>query len=230
VLPDGPLSNLPWQAINYRGEALADSLELVLAPSLTHHSIAAERTRPSGELGVFVGNCDDLPLADEERDRLMGLFGEAACLRDPVSRSSWPTGRTAAIWHYIGHAEFRSDNPFYSALLLEDGPMFAADFRIRRNDVDLVTLSACRTGTQTVLPGDESTGMVRALLDMGARNVLASHWSVADRSTMPWMSAFYTEYLSNNNAAAAARTAIRAVRQDCPSACDWAPFSVFGAG
>jgi len=133
------------------------------------------------------------------------------------------------VWHYTGHAEFRSDNPFFSSLQLDDGPLFAADLRLKNNRVGLVTLAACRTGLQSYLPGEESTGMVRSLIEMGARRVVASLWAVSDRSTAAWMSAFYDRYLEDYDIDAAYRKASLSVREKNPSAFDWAAFAVYGA-
>jgi CHAT domain-containing protein len=108
--------------------------------------------------------------------------------------------------------------------------LFAADFRLRDYRVGLVTLAACRTGNQSVLPGEESTGLVRSLLEMGARNVVGSHWSVSDKSTAVWMRRFYDFILDGQPVSEAVRKAAIYVRQRFPSAYDWAAFSAFGAG
>jgi CHAT domain-containing protein len=124
----------------------------------------------------------------------------------------------------------RSENPFYSYLMLDDGPLFAADFRLRQCRVGLATLAACRTGEQVSLPGEESMGLVRSLLEMGARNVIAGRWPVSDQSAAEWMIHFYSRYLDDEDLFTAAREATRNVRENFPSAFHWAAFSVFGAG
>ena len=124
----------------------------------------------------------------------------------------------------------RSDNPFYSSLLLEDGPLYAADFRLRRNRVNLVTLAACRTGQQVYLPGEEMTGLVRALLEMGARSVLAGLWAVSDETASNWMREFYRNYFSGKSVGQSYRSATLTIREQYPSAYDWAAFAVYGAG
>ena len=143
---------------------------------------------------------------------------------------SWPISVQARLWHYAGHAHLRADNPFYSYLSLADGPLFAADFRLRKNRVNLVTLAACRSGEQVAMPGEESTGLVRSLLEMGARNIIAGHWPVADSSTSLWMTTFYKQLFAGQRISYAVRKAALKVRERFPSAYHWAAFSIFGAG
>lgn len=230
VLPEGEISNLPWQAVTPNGHPLVDDLKLVLAPSLRHHVMARQGATRSRRVSVFVGDTRGLPQASKEYLVLSELTGQSVDIFNPCRRDDWPNNSQARVWHYTGHAQLRADNPFYSSLKLADGPLFAADFRLRSNRVSVVTLAACRTGQQASLPGEESTGLVRSLLEMGAGNVVASHWAVSDQSTVLWMNSFYGNYLAGESVAAAARKAGLEVRDKYPSAYNWAAFSVFGAG
>lgn len=81
-----------------------------------------------------------------------------------------------------------------------------------------------------MVPGEETTGLVRSLLEMGARNVLAGHWPVSDRSTAVWMGAFYKRLFAGDDLLGSAAFAAESVRETYPSAFYWAAFSVFGAG
>jgi CHAT domain-containing protein len=55
-----------------------------------------------------------------------------------------------------------------------------------------VTLSACQSGVNRILRSDEPMGLIRALLAVGARMVLATQWPVADLPTYLLMGRFYT--------------------------------------
>jgi CHAT domain-containing protein len=98
------------------------------------------------------------------------------------------------------------------------------------NRVGLVTLAACRTGQHATLPGEEASGFVRSFLEMGARNVVASHWAVSDRSASRWMRTFYEVYFDGATPARAVRHAAISIREEYPSAYHWAAFSLYGAG
>ena len=231
VLPEGQIASLPWQAIQNGRGCLSDNHELVFAPSLRHHLHARGRNFNSRQIKIFIGAAEGLPHLREEIAAVHArLDGQHTDIHDPCRRADWPDRSTARIWHFSGHAHLRADNPFYSSLLLADGPLFAADFRLKHNRVGLITLAACRTGQQTSLPGEEASGLVRSLLEMGARNVVASHWAVADQATSDWMNLFYKYYLGGASIAQAIQEAARGVRGKYPSAYHWGAFSVFGAG
>lgn len=230
ILPEGRISNLPWQAVAHQGGRLGDRHDIVLSPSLQHHLHAGRSRIRSRRIEVFVGRTDGLTHIDDELAVLTGFAGWKTTIHNPSRREDIPHSEAAALWHYAGHAQLRADNPFYSSLLLEDGPLFAADFRLRSNRVGLVMLAGCRTGQHVSLPGEESTGLVRSLLEMGARNVVASHWAVSDVSASLWMKTFYSGYLDGSSVREAAREAATTVRKKYPSARHWAVFSLFGAG
>jgi CHAT domain-containing protein len=230
ILPDGRISNLPWLAVIHEKEPLATKHELVLSPSLRHHLRAAKGEIRSRKIDVFVGEVSGLRHTRRELELLSSSTQPSISVYDPCRRQDWSRNGDAWIWHYTGHADFRNDNPFYSSLMLADGPMFAADFRLKRNAVGVVTLAACRTAGQSIVPGEESTGLVRSLLEMGARNVVASHWSVADESTSIWMKQFYQFLFDGHSVGESARLAALHTQEQYPSAYDWAAFSVFGSG
>ncbi|HEX2896801.1 MAG TPA: CHAT domain-containing protein, partial [candidate division Zixibacteria bacterium] len=230
VLPEGELANIPWQALRINGRPLAENHSFVMAPSLRHYIHAREISVNSSEIRVFVGESDDLPQISMELDKLSKLSNKHVSIMNPANRNDWSQNDSAELWHYSGHAFLRSDNPFYSYLTLADGPLFAADFRLKNSKVELVTLAACRSGEQVALSGEEATGLVRSLLEMGARNVIAGHWPVSDESTAMWMTEFYSGYFDNETLSDAAVRASFKVREKYPSAYHWAAFSVFGAG
>jgi CHAT domain-containing protein len=230
IIPDGRLANLPWHAFRYDGDHVVSRHQLTFSPSLLHYIKASKRRIRSDRVEVFVGQVDDLRNARSEILTLKQLGNGSVVVHDPCRRADWPNGSEARVWHYIGHALWRPDNPFYSSLVLSDGPLFAADFRLKRNKVGLVVLAACRTGGASVLPGDEANGLVRSLLEMGARSVLASHWAVSDSSTASWMSCFYNRLHAGANVVNAACAAALDVREKFPSAYNWSAFSIFGAG
>ncbi len=230
ILPEGGLSNLPWPALTYRGESLITNYELVFAPSLRHHVAASAGTCTSDRVEVFISEADDLPQVHTEADLFTSFEGDGLSIHRSCCRADWPNNSSSRIWHFAGHARQCLDNPFYSSLEMSDGPMFAADFRLRRNDVSLVTLAACRTGDAPAMAGEESSGLVRAMLEMGAHNVLASHWAVADSSTADWMRHFYTLLAEGTAISTAVRQTSMSLRERYPSAYNWASFEVYGAG
>ena len=230
LIPEGELANLPWRALIVNGKPLLERHHFVVAPSFRHFRAARAISTVSQRVQVFRGKADDLPQVDRELENLAKSLSKRAEFYSPCSRKDWPEQGEARLWHFAGHAFLRSDNPFYSYLALEDGALFATDFRLKQCRVHLVTLASCRSGEQVALPGEESTGLVRSLLEMGARNVIAGHWPVSDQTTAVWMAAFYDKYFESASILAAIRDAAITVRAQYPSAYHWGAFSVFGAG
>ncbi len=230
VLPEGELANLPWPALIIDGRQLVERHQFVVAPSLRHYLAAGALRSRSKDIVIFKGITDGLPEIDREIETLKRLAGPKATVFDPCRREDWPETGDALIWHYAGHAELLAANPFYSFLNLVNGPIFAADFRLKRCRVNLVTLAGCRSGEQVALPGEEATGLVRSLLEMGAGNVIAGLWPVSDLSSRLWMESFYGRLFQGEAISDAAAHASRTVRRTQPSAYHWAAFTLYGAG
>ncbi len=230
IIPEGELANLPWKAMLIDGEPLLLRHHVVLSPSFRHYLAARKSHTRSREIRIYRGQADDLPAIDHELESFKRTVDKRVNYNYSTKRSDWPESGSASIWHYAGHAVLRDDNPFYSYLVLADGPLFAADFRLKQCRVNLVTLAACRSGEHVALPGEEATGLVRSLLEMGARNVIAGLWPVSDSATALWMEHFYENHLSGVTISESARSAALAVRESYPSSYHWGAFSIFGAG
>ena len=230
LVPEGRLLGVPWPALLTNHAPLYRRHEIVVAPSIRHFAASQSRQIDSISAEIFVGSTTGLRSVRTEIDSITSRLKYLQVgVHNPALRSDWPENSSAKVWHYSGHAHLRADNPFYSSLELADQPIFAEDFRMRRNAVELVTLAACRTGQQTSLPGEESSGLVRGLLEMGARSVVAGGWAVADTSTALWMDNFYRAFMAGTNVAMAQREAMDRVREEYPSAYHWAAFNLYGA-
>lgn len=91
----------------------------------------------------------------------------------------------------------------------------------------LVVLSACQSGIGRVEGGDEVQGLNRAFIYAGAGGVVASLWSVSDRSTFELMDYFYGG-LGAKSPAEALREAQIKLMKEYPSPYYWAPFYLTG--
>jgi CHAT domain-containing protein len=96
-----------------------------------------------------------------------------------------------------------------------------------RLDVQLVTLSACQTGLGKILSGDDIIGLTCGFLFAGARNIVASLWSVDDAATAELMVDFY-QNLGSHTQREALRLAQIRTRQNHRSPKYWAAFEITG--
>lgn len=97
--------------------------------------------------------------------------------------------------------------------------------------VDMVVLSACRTGLGKDIRGEGLVGLTRGFMYAGASRVVASLWSVDDAATTELMRIFYRKMLREQlSPAAALRAAQNELRQqeEWQSPYYWAGFVLQG--
>ena len=109
--------------------------------------------------------------------------------------------RNASVIHFACHAVLNKQSPMSSFLLLEgdsasDGFLQAQEVAVQRLCADVVVLSACQTALGELTNGNELIGLTRAFLGAGASSVIATLWSVDDKTSMLLMKSFYENYTS----------------------------------
>lgn len=101
----------------------------------------------------------------------------------------------ATVAHFSCHGFASFSSPLESGLLMSDGCLTLRDIfslnMSRENGLRLAVLSACETGLQGIENLDEVISLPTGFLQAGAASVIASLWSVSDRSTMLLLSRFY---------------------------------------
>ena len=141
--------------------------------------------------------------------------------------------------HLAAHAVGNEVEPDRAALVLaaggdnEDGLWQAREISRTRLNADVIVLSACETGVGR-LQGEEGVmNLARAFLTSGAKSVLASLWSVEDRSTATIMESFYEHLAAGLSVSEALRQAqVDFIKDYGPKAQPnlWAGFEVIGDG
>jgi CHAT domain-containing protein/Tfp pilus assembly protein PilF len=135
-----------------------------------------------------------------------------------ASKKSFLDTRTAGYryLHVSSHAIVDTDRPELSSIVLSqvdrsgasvDGRVHIYDLYGFRTSADLVTLSACRTGSGKPTNGEGLIGLTRAFLFAGARSVLVTLWPVEDEGTAAFMGVFYENLLAKKMAPVAALAA-----------------------
>jgi tetratricopeptide (TPR) repeat protein len=232
IIPHGPLHRLPFHALYGATQRyLLEDYEISYAPSASVMALCEGQRREPIKKALIVGTQTNvLPSIGKELEALQELFPGALVLRDAsatvaeVRKSS--SGQD--LLHLACHGVFRTDNPLYSALQLDDGWFTAADLLSLNLEGALVTLSACESGRSSVTGGDELIGFSRAALAAGAASVVVSGWRVDDGTTACLMEDFYAGLLSGMRRASALRAAQLAVMERHPHPWHWAPFTLSG--
>jgi CHAT domain-containing protein len=141
--------------------------------------------------------------------------------------------RDYRVIHLATHALVDERSVARTALALapgegEDGFVGAGDLAALTLGADLVVLSACQTARGKIVEGEGVQGLTAPLLQAGARAVVATGWRIEDRSTVPFVDAFYRNVASGLSVGDALRAAkLDAIRRgDSPR--EWAAFTLVG--
>ncbi len=93
----------------------------------------------------------------------------------------------ASLVHIAAHGHFRADNPLFSNLALDDGPLTMVDIEGLEAAPYRMVLSACDSGVGAPVGADETLGMVTTLLSAGSASIMSSVCVVDDMATIPVM-------------------------------------------
>ena len=230
IVPHGQLASVPFAALHDGRHFVVDHGTIGLAPSahLALHALSRGTQNPMRVLAL--GESARLPHAAREARTVAGLlpFGQAFVGPDATLANLRAHARNANVIHLACHAQFRTDNPVFSALHLVDEVLTAESIESLHLPAALVVLSGCETALGDESGGDEMLGLTRAFLIAGASRVLASLWPVDDATTAELMAEFYGGLRRGQPPAAALRQAQLIARQRRPHPFYWAPFSMMG--
>jgi len=93
---------------------------------------------------------------------------------------------------------------------------------------DLVVLSACETGVVDINTTDSVSGLSKAFIQAGAKDIVMSLWSVDDQATKELMSSFYREMKKKKNYAKALKAAKLKMIEEGRHPFYWGAFVVSG--
>ncbi len=234
VVPHRGLHYLPFAALHDGQDWLLARHTLTLAPSAEVWLRLQGRPLPSAGPALVVGvGGPALPWVAAEVQAVAAALGPGT----QVLAEGQATGAAlrqaapqARLLHLACHGRFRADSPAFSELQLADGPLTLMDLRRWQLDVSLVAMSACETGVSRVDPGGELLGLVRAGLQSGARNVLATLWPVQDEASAHLMSGFYQQLQAGVRPAVALQSAQLGLARQGAHPWLWAGVALHGRG
>jgi tetratricopeptide (TPR) repeat protein len=259
--PTGPLNLLPLHAAGHhtaegraRHESLLDRVVCSYTPTL--RALLEARGEPGPERPsepdatgqmLVVGLArtpgqPPLPSVDRELRLLATLFpGHHTILAGPAAtcaavREQLPRHRWA---HFSCHADQDFADPSHGGILLHDRKLTIEDIGQGRYHGDFAFLSACHTATGGAAVPDEAITLAAALHFTGYRHVIATQWSVYDKTAADVAAAVYTDLTSSgltssgltssgtfdpSQAARALHTKIKGLRDAGKPLSQWTPF------
>ncbi|MFG1606946.1 CHAT domain-containing protein [Actinoplanes sp. NPDC049265] len=212
VVPPAILHSVPWGML----PALRES-PFVVSPSLATWLRAGDTGHTGGRRVVLVRG-PELDGTGLEIKHIARTYPQATVLEDGSATADAVLSALDGAWtaHIAAHGVFRGDNPLFSSLSLDDGPLTVYDLgRLRRAPAHLV-LSSCESGVAAPVSTDELLGMVSALIPLGTRSLLASVVPVNDAVTSALMADFHERLRAGRGFGAA----LRDVRQAAAASTD----------
>jgi tetratricopeptide (TPR) repeat protein len=231
VVPHGLLHQVPFHALFDGERYLLERLEISYAPSARVYSLCQQQARQVSDRALVMSVTDPrIPAVTQEARAVARHLPGAEVLND--GRATIDALRNASsgcyVLHLACHGLFRADNPMFSSLKLHDGWLTAADVMQLDLAGALVTLSACESGRNEVIAGDELIGLTRAFLGVGASTLVVSLWLVQDEATASLMEKYYERLRGGVGPAEALRAAQLEIRAERPHPYYWAPFVLVG--
>ncbi|NJO14858.1 MAG: CHAT domain-containing protein [Thioploca sp.] len=244
IVPDGPLRTIPFAALYNQQEKkfLFQEVALVVTPGLKltepHHLPKKNILVLLNGLAEEVQGFPPLPSVLKEVHNINELFPNATVLIDKnfslnnINQALQTT--PYQIIHISSHGQFDRD-PKRSFLLTYDDKLTMDRLEnllklseLRKEKVELLTLSACQTAV-----GDEraALGLAGVAIKAGARSALASLWFVDDEATSQLVFDFYQQLQQQNLSKAQAlqqAQAKLAQQKKFRHPAYWAPFLLIG--
>lgn len=223
IVPDGPVWELPLQALMSGSRFLIEDASIAYAPSLTYLREMNRKRAPARQMTLLAmgdpalaeqtrakaptrgGPLGQLPYAREEAIAIGALHGAA--------RSKVYTGAEAReerfkaeagryrILHLAAHGVLDNADPMSSYVLLsqsvaggtEDGLLEAREIMNLDLQADLAVLSACETARGRVGAGEGVIGLSWALFVAGVPATVVTQWSVNDANARDLIVEFHRQ-------------------------------------
>ena len=201
--------------------------ERVRPPAGGRGAAAAPRP-PDEKLSRSLRDIGDLGDGDFMLPKLEYSLREANAITAVAPKGSWmkavgfkanratalsPLLKQFSIVHFATHGILNDKHPELSGIVLsmvnergepQDGYLTLHDIYNLDLPVDLVVLSACRTGIGKQVRGEGLLGLTRGFMYAGAPRVVASLWRMDDEASAELMRRFYLHMLGKNKMSASA--------------------------
>src|SRR5262245_16836122 len=184
ALGDGPLIVVPPARLHATPWGVLPALTnrpFAVAPSAASWLRAATARVPRRRDVVLVAG-PNLGSRGAEVARLRRTYDDARVLANGAATCDDTLSALSGAWlaHVAAHGVLRADNPLFSALTLDDGPLTVYDLeRLKRAPYRLI-LSACESGIGANAGADEVLGLASAVISLGTAGLLGSTVIVDD--------------------------------------------------
>ena len=187
VVPSGRLGPVPWTLM----PSLRDRSVTVAPSAFTW--LRARRRPPPAQRRVALVAGPGLATGGAEVVQLQERYPEAVLLRQGSATARDVLRALDGAWlaHIAAHGTFRADNPLFSSMQLDDGPLTVHDFEQLVRAPYRLVLAGCDSAVGAAVGADELLGLVSSLVPLGAVGIVASVVQVNDQAAVPLMLALH---------------------------------------
>jgi len=187
VVPPGRLHAIPWGLL-----PVLRNRSVSVSPSAAAWVRASSAPEPAGRAVTLVGG-PRLDAAGDELALLAKRYPEATVLANGTATAGRVLASLDGAWlaHVAAHGTFRADNPLFSSLQLDDGPLTVYDLEGLSRAPHRLVLSSCESGRAAPAGADELLGMAASMMPMGTVGIVAAVVPVNDRVTPEVMASLH---------------------------------------
>jgi tetratricopeptide (TPR) repeat protein len=226
IAPPGRLHGVPWALL----PSLCDRV-LSVVPSASTWLRARRITQTDGG-GVVLVRGPGLWTGGAEVPPLIEQYGDATVLADGTATVSRVLAAIdgCRLAHIAAHGLFRADNPMFSSLRMDDGPLTVHDVELLQRAPYRLVLSSCDSARLAAAGADELLGLTAALLPLGTAGIVAGLIPVNDEAAVPLMLALHDGLRHGATMPEALRNARRVLPDDPVHTAIGLSFIALGAG
>ncbi len=217
IIPDGPLTKIAFESlIDSTNQFLIQSKNISYQYSLKSKYILEKEkshaVRDISAYGYSVNNkglnfsrsCNSfeeasLICAETEKNNILELFNQSNQDKTINSKEEFITAlSTEQIVHVATHACSDLEDPDMNRLFFDDGPLTSLELRDAAANAELVSISACHSGSGKLYLGEGSMSLSKDILSTGVKSTMVGLWTIDDCSSLQLTNSIY-EYIKQGN-------------------------------
>lgn len=233
VVPSGPLWNVSFSSlVQPDGQPLVQDFEIsyLTSSDLARIRRTDERPPAAPRRALLVGGASDLQGAQSEIRSISEKLTDSKMIppKEANLNSFLKAIQGRDLIHIASHSRVSNKAGESYVELGDERLSLERVYGLHLEPSSLVVLSSCLSGVGVQPPGKEVTSLASAFSVAGASTVVASRWSVDDKSTARFFHFFYEALLRGRRRGQAFREAEMKMSQLYPHPYYWAGFSLFG--
>lgn len=204
IIPDGPLSYLPFDTFYDQGNYLLEKYSVGYAPS-ANLLFALDNQSSKNKLLAFAPNFSNSSLSPLPNNRVevesIGKYFTTTQVTDQNATKQYFIDESSKfnLFHFATHAITIDDFPENSFLAFsnttndQENNLFVREiYNLPMNMTKMITLSACETGIGELKKGEGFLSLARAFFYSGAKSITSTLWKINDRSASEIMTDYYS--------------------------------------